>query len=76
MLCRQRVQQSEAQRFDRRSLQAVRTALARASMAAGAPLAEVIIDPPGAGALVMVRLHCQQIPEVHLELRCWSQCLM
>jgi hypothetical protein len=45
------VQQSQLQRFDRRSLQAVHTALERASMAVGTPLAEVVVEPPGAGAL-------------------------
>lgn len=64
VLRRQRVQHSEAQRFDRRSLQAVHTALARASMADGAPLAEVVVDPPGAGALARVRFNCQQMPGV------------
>lgn len=50
-LCRQRAQHPEPQHFERRSVQAVHAALARASMAAGAPLVEVLIDPPIAGAL-------------------------
>ena len=60
------MQHFEPQHFDRRSLQAVHTALARASMAAGAPLAEVVIESPGAGAMTRSIQHKAQLqPHLH-----------
>ena len=65
MLCRQAAQRlQQPQQFERRSMQAVHTALARASMAAGTPLADVVVESAAAGAqVVTMKSRHQVVPQ-------------